>query len=86
METDLPGLQPLLPLSQGHALVGLALVLASPGTIPLLIFGRQFCPLSSWRARQLRGLQSGLAEGWSTLGRVGISDHLATERSFVRYA
>ena len=38
MEPDLPGLQPLLPLSRGHTLVGPLLGLAPLGITPLLVF------------------------------------------------
>ena len=63
METDLPELQPLLPLRYSHALVGLTFGLAPLGTTPLLIFGGAFCPPLSSRACQLRGSPSAFAEG-----------------------
>ena len=63
METDLPVLQPLSPLSHGHALVGPPLGLATGVITTLLIFSRKFCPPLSWRASQLRGLLSELTEG-----------------------
>ena len=73
VEPDLPGLQPLLPLSHGHALIGPPLVLAPLGITTLLIFGRESCPPSSWRVRQLRGLQSGWAKGQCKLSDVSIN-------------
>ena len=62
-ELDLPRLQLLFPLSHSHDFVGPALGLGPLAITPLLIFGTEFCPPSSWRARYLRARQPKSGEG-----------------------